>query len=139
MATLMHCPLCDSGADRILWQDADCRVIRVDDDDYSGFCRVIWNDHVAEMSDLGAMDRGHLMNVVFATESALRELMIPDKINLASLGNAVPHLHWHVIARYRDDRHYPQPIWGTPQRAPTARAGPDDSAIAAAIERHLAS
>jgi diadenosine tetraphosphate (Ap4A) HIT family hydrolase len=49
-------------------------------------------------------------------EAALREIMAPDKINLASLGNVVPHLHWHVIPRYRDDKHFPEPIWGQARR-----------------------
>jgi diadenosine tetraphosphate (Ap4A) HIT family hydrolase len=43
-------------------------------------------------------------------------LLRPDKINLASLGNMVAHLHWHVIPRFADDPHFPQPIWGTRQR-----------------------
>jgi diadenosine tetraphosphate (Ap4A) HIT family hydrolase len=53
---------------------------------------------------------------VFALEAALRELLRPDKINLASLGNMTPHLHWHVIPRFRDDPHFPNPIWGARQR-----------------------
>lgn len=79
--------------------------------DYPGFCRVVWGDHVREMSDLAGTDRRHLMALVFATESALRRLYAPEKINLASLGNLVPHLHWHVIPRFIDDPHYPAPIW----------------------------
>jgi diadenosine tetraphosphate (Ap4A) HIT family hydrolase len=43
--------------------------------------------------------------------------MRPDKVNLASLGNVVPHLHWHVIPRYRDDAHFPAPVWGQKQRS----------------------
>lgn len=61
------------------------------------------------------------MHVVFAVESALRDLLHPDKINLASLGNATPHLHWHVIPRFRGDPHFPDPIWGAPLREPGAR------------------
>lgn len=134
----MNCPLCDAGADRILWKDDRCRVILVADPDYPGFCRVVWNTHVAELSDLAAEDRQHLMGVVFATEAALRECMQPDKINLASLGNLVPHVHWHVIARFHDDRHFPQPIWGTAQRTPTLHEVPDDEVLTSAIVRHLA-
>jgi diadenosine tetraphosphate (Ap4A) HIT family hydrolase len=54
---------------------------------------------------------------VCKVEQVLREVMQPDKINLASLGNMTPHLHWHVIPRFKSDKHFPQPIWGTPQRA----------------------
>ena len=79
--------------------------------DYPGFCRVIWRGHIGEMSDLGGAEQRHLMALVFATESALRRLYSPKKINLASLGNLVPHLHWHVIPRFIDDPQFPSPIW----------------------------
>jgi len=105
------CALCHPEKENILWQDDRCRVILVEDPDYPGFCRVIWGDHVKEMTDLTDPERSHLMAVVFVTEKILRETMHPDKINLASLGNQVPHLHWHVIPRFADDAHFPDPIW----------------------------
>jgi diadenosine tetraphosphate (Ap4A) HIT family hydrolase len=76
---------------------------------------------------------------VFAVESVLREQLDPHKINLASLGNVVPHLHWHVIPRYTDDPHFPQPIWSNAQREINARdrdasTGTLAEAIAAALE-----
>lgn len=104
--------------------------------DYPGFCRVIWRAHVREMSDLAGAQRRHLMALVFATESALRLLYAPDKINLASLGNLVPHLHWHVIPRFVDDPHFPRPIWSaTPLQPvpPTARPVVSDLALHQAI------
>jgi diadenosine tetraphosphate (Ap4A) HIT family hydrolase len=113
------CPLCAPQAEATLWQDARCRVMLVNDPEYPGYCRVVWTAHVKEMSDLTEPDRTHLMNVVFAVESVLRELLHPDKINLASLGNQTPHLHWHVIPRYRDDAHFPNPIWSARLREPT--------------------
>jgi diadenosine tetraphosphate (Ap4A) HIT family hydrolase len=77
------------------------------------------------MTDLAAVERERLMQVVFATEAAVRALLKPDKINLASLGNMVPHLHWHVIPRFRNDRHFPNPIWGEPQRVATPNSPPN--------------
>jgi diadenosine tetraphosphate (Ap4A) HIT family hydrolase len=68
------------------------------------------------MTDLAPQLRNELMNTVFAVESAVREVMLPDKINLASLGNMTPHLHWHVIPRHLDDKHFPNPIWGSQVR-----------------------
>lgn len=133
----MTCPLCRSEDDDIVWQDARCRVIGVDDPDYPGFCRVVWNEHVAEMTDLALADRQHLLTVVMAVEEALRTLMRPAKINLASFGNMVPHLHWHVIPRFTDDRHFPQPVWAQAQRSAVARAGPERAALAALIGRLL--
>lgn len=111
-----ECELCHAPGGEILWQDALCRVVSVDEADYPGFCRVILSRHVREMSDLSELEQIALMRVVIAVESCLRHLCQPDKINLASLGNVVPHLHWHVIPRWHDDRHFPAPIWGTPQR-----------------------
>lgn len=99
-----------------MWQDEFCHVVRIDDMDYPGFCRVILNRHLSEMSDLAPAERTRLMVVVFTVEETVRNIMQPDKINLASLGNKTPHLHWHVIPRFKRDRHFPEPIWGVTQR-----------------------
>jgi diadenosine tetraphosphate (Ap4A) HIT family hydrolase len=112
----MNCELCATTAEILLWKGQYCRVILVENPDYPGFCRVIWNEHVKEMSDLTPQMRTELMGTVFAVESAVREVMQPDKINLASLGNVVPHLHWHVIPRYTNDTHFPNPIWAAALR-----------------------
>jgi len=96
----------------LLWQDTFCRIVLAAEPDYPGFLRVVVNAHVKEMSDLSVSDQEKLMRAVFAAEAALREVMQPDKINLASLGNVVPHLHWHVIPRFGDDPHFPNPVWG---------------------------
>lgn len=122
----------------VLWQDARCRVVLADEPDYPGFCRVIWKAHVREMSDLTAADRAHCMRVVFALECALRRTVSPEKINLASLGNMVAHVHWHVIPRFADDPHFPQPVWSARQR-PGVPSKPkiDADAIAAALQAEL--
>jgi diadenosine tetraphosphate (Ap4A) HIT family hydrolase len=57
------------------------------------------------------------MTVVALVEKALREHLQPTKINLAALGNVVPHLHWHVIARFDWDTHFPAPVWAQASRA----------------------
>jgi diadenosine tetraphosphate (Ap4A) HIT family hydrolase len=112
----MSCELCITTDETLLWSGQHCRVILVDDTDYPGFCRVIWNEHIKEMTDLPVQMRSELMNTVFAVESAVREVMQPAKINLASLGNMTPHLHWHVIPRHLDDKHFPNPVWAAPLR-----------------------
>lgn len=127
------CPLCTPGTEAIVWEDECCRVIRVDAAGYGGYCRVIWTAHVAEMTDLTPSAQRHLMNVVLATETALRTLMRPAKVNLASLGNMVPHLHWHVIPRFRDDRHFPESIWGPAQRDGVEHASPQRQSLHGAI------
>lgn len=133
----MGCELCEQPGGQIIWQGARCRVVLVDDPLYAGFCRVIWNSHVAEMTGLTPADRQHFMDVVFAVEDVLRQTVAPDKINLASLGNVVPHLHWHVIPRFRDDACFPAPIWATPAREGRRRAPP--ASLAATLQARLES
>ena len=135
----MTCELCARTGGELLWQGERCRVVHVEEAGYPGFCRVIWQAHVREMTDLSEDDRLHMMSVVFAVESVLREQLAPEKINLASLGNLVAHVHWHVIPRYRDDPHFPQPIWAAAVRTPcevTREASTESlaSGIAAALE-----
>ncbi len=119
------CVFCNGEGGHRVWRDERCRVV-LTDEPFPGFCRVIWNAHVAEMTDLPPVDRAHLMDVVHAVEATLRARLAPDKMNLASLGNVVPHLHWHVVPRFVDDSHFPQPVWGVPQRPGTPRPLPDD-------------
>ena len=136
--TVMACELCEGDGGRVVWRIRDCRVVLVEETGYPGYCRVIWNGHVKEMTDLTAAERSRFMGAVFALEAALRQLLSPEKVNLASLGNQTPHLHWHVIPRFRDDPHFPNPIWGAAQRpaGAKARAGPEfGTALAAMLER----
>jgi len=119
----MACDLCNllaaPGA-ALIWGDHQVSVVAVDEVEYPGFTRVVWNAHVKEMTDLPVADRVRIMDVVWAVESAQREVMAPEKINLASFGNMTPHVHWHVIPRYRDDAHFPNPTWAVAQRASSA-------------------
>lgn len=132
------CELCVGPGGEIVWQSGKLRVVRVADPDYPGFCRVIWRDHVREMTDLASDDARALLDVVLTTEKVVRHLFQPDKINLASFGNVVPHLHWHIIPRWQGDRHFPQPIWGTPQSAgPWQRPQVPNATLAAALAASL--
>ena len=115
-----RCELCTSSGGELLHQAAQFRVVLVDDENYPGFCRVIWSAHVKEVTDLPELDRMLLMDVLWQVEQVVRDVMQPEKINLASFGNMVPHLHWHIIPRYVDDAHFPQPVWGQAQRSSQA-------------------
>lgn len=99
-----------------MWDDGFARVVLVGDADHPGFCRFILNAHEKEMTGLPDADRMRLMEVVFVVERTLRELLAPDKINLASFGNVVPHLHWHVIPRFAGDPHFPDSVWSARKR-----------------------
>lgn len=118
---VIPCELCCESGGEILWRNDFCRVILVKDADYPGFCRVILNRHAKEMTDLSGSERTRLMNVVFSVEQVIRNVLQPRKVNLASLGNMTPHIHWHIIPRFTDDPHFPYAIWGTPQRSAVPR------------------
>ena len=118
----MDCPICAAQNEEILLQTPNLRVIAVHNEaNAPAFCRVIWQHHVAEMTDLHPAERAELMDVVYKVEAAMRQVLQPEKINLASFGNVVPHLHWHVIARFQDDACFPAPIWAAAMREATFR------------------
>lgn len=136
----MACELCDGPGGEVLFEDGGpLRVVLVDDPDYPGFCRVIAREHVREMSDLPPPERVRLLAAVMAAEEAVREVVAPDKVNLASLGNVTPHVHWHVIPRWQDDPCFPAPIWAAPRRGRAPRVPPADlaSRLRDALTRRL--
>jgi diadenosine tetraphosphate (Ap4A) HIT family hydrolase len=137
------CHLCEHEGGVVVWSDERLRVVRAEDTpDHPAFYRVIWQAHLPELSDLSAEDRAHCIETVVKVERVLRDRLMPTKMNIASLGNQVPHLHWHVIPRFDGDAHFPQPIWGPRQRTADAieqarlrQMLPDlDAAVAAALE-----
>ncbi|MDB5872813.1 MAG: hypothetical protein JWQ07_2255 [Ramlibacter sp.] len=122
------CPLCDGPGGQLIFAGRKFRLIRADEAGLPAFYRLVWSDHVAEFSDLSREDRQLCMDAVVRVEELLRLHLAPAKINLAALGNAVPHLHWHIVARFAWDSHFPASVW-----APAQREAP--AAAVAAIER----
>lgn len=118
----MPCELCEHPGGQLVASSAAWRVIRVMDADFPAFYRVVWQQHVVEFSELEVSDRMLCMEVVARVEQVLRESLQPQKVNLASLGNMVPHLHWHIVARFAWDSHFPHPIWAPRQRVLPAGA-----------------
>ena len=113
------CALCQTDGGLLVWRGDKLRVIRADEEAEKGFpafYRVVWNAHVAELSDLSDAERHECLDAVTQVERLMRQHLAPTKINLAALGNMVPHLHWHLIARFEGDSHFPAPIWAAPQR-----------------------
>jgi diadenosine tetraphosphate (Ap4A) HIT family hydrolase len=110
------CELCEQEGGIPVFRNEALRVVRAQDADHPAFYRVIWNGHVAEWTDLPPPDRSRIMQAVAKVETVLREQLQPTKVNLASLGNVVPHLHWHVIARFDWDARWPAPVWAPKQR-----------------------
>ncbi|WP_242612460.1 HIT family protein [Corticibacter populi] len=108
------CPLCLAPGGREIWRNTWLRVIHAQEPGLEAFYRVVWNAHVAEWTDLDEARQLLCMRAVGAVEQALREVLQPRKVNLATLGNVVPHMHWHVVARFDWDGHFPAPVWAPP-------------------------
>ena len=135
----MSCPLCAEDGGAPVWRGERLRVIRAQEAGSPAFYRVVWNVHVAEFSDLAATDRVHCMEAVTMVEQALRQHLSPTKVNIAALGNMVPHLHWHVIARFDWDSQFPAPVWATAQRPSPAAQEAAVRALLPALEAQLQS
>ncbi|MFN3611219.1 HIT family protein [Tepidimonas sp.] len=130
---MTDCPLCRDDGGLLLWRGAGWRVVRALGAEVAAvpaWYRVIAAAHVAEWSDLSPTEQARAMALVTAVERALRATLAPTKVNLASLGNAVPHLHWHVIARFDWDSRFPAPVWAPAQRG-------DDALRLAALHERL--
>lgn len=105
------CPLCVTEGGELVYRHAKFRVIEANEPQYPGFLRLVWHEHVQEFSQLSPNDRALCMDAVVVLERFVIETFQPTKVNIASLGNVVPHLHWHVIPRFEDDAHFPAPVW----------------------------
>jgi diadenosine tetraphosphate (Ap4A) HIT family hydrolase len=123
----------------VVVQAARWRLVHADEPGFPAFYRVVWNEHVREFSHLAATDRQACMDAVMAVEQVLLRQLQPDKVNLATLGNAVPHLHWHVIARFAWDSHFPGAVWAGPQRAADEERLAQVAARLPALENELRS
>ena len=103
---LAHLPLCD--------------VRLMDDANHPWLVLVPRVPEAVELIDLAEEHQAQLMREVVLASHVLRVTMRPDKINVAALGNMVPQLHVHVIARYRKDIAWPRPVWGNATSQPYA-------------------
>ncbi|MFI4926450.1 MAG: HIT family protein [Burkholderiales bacterium] len=133
----LGCPLCEAPGGRVVVQAPRWRLVHAQEPGFPGFYRVVWEQHVREFSQLVPADRQSCMDVVVALEEALLRHLQPTKVNIAALGNAVPHLHWHVIARFDWDSHFPGAVWAGVQRAPDPQKLEAVAARLPALEQDL--
>lgn len=81
---------------------------------YRGACVLIFDPrHAVRIDELTRDEWARLANDIWIAERAIYRALEPDHINIECLGMSVPHLHWHIIPRYRDDGRFGGPIWTT--------------------------
>lgn len=112
-----------------------CSVRLIDDARFPWLILVPRQPFLREIMDLAAEDQLTLLKEVNRAGRVLQRLYPADKLNIAALGNIVPQLHVHVIARRRDDAAWPRPVWGVgnAQPYPPDRLGPELAALASAL------
>jgi diadenosine tetraphosphate (Ap4A) HIT family hydrolase len=89
-----------------------CRVLVIKDANYPWLLLVPRREGAVEIIDLDEVEQAQLMTEVSRVARALKEITKCDKLNIAALGNVVPQLHVHVIARRTNDAAWPRPVWG---------------------------
>jgi len=89
-----------------------CRLLLMDDVRYPWLILVPRIAGARELIDLDESDQRSLLAELAGVGRALEALLKPDKLNIAALGNVVPQLHVHLVARYSDDAAWPRPVWG---------------------------
>ncbi len=110
----MNCPLCNAQNEDIIYENTLFRIVLVDE--IPGYIRVITQKHIKEFSELSDDEAVEIMQAIKKTEKAMIEFLKPDKINIAALGNMVPHLHIHMIPRYENDPWWPGATFCEKQR-----------------------
>lgn len=107
-----------------------CRVLLMNDCTYPWMVLVPRRRTISEIHELDRDDRTILMDEIADASKRLHNLTKADKINVAALGNVVPQLHVHIIARFTTDPAWARPIWGVQPPKPY-----DTSALRAAVQR----
>ena len=108
---------------------------------YRGQCLLILDlRHATRPDDLSSTEWGMFCSDLYAAEIAITQVVQPDHINVAALGNVVPHLHWHIVPRYVNDPRWGAPIWPSnmADMPDTRLAAPQQLALVNAIRAALA-
>ena len=101
------------------------RVLLVNDAGFPWLIAVPRHAGAVEIFDLGEAERAQLMSELALLAQFLRDLTGCHKINIAAIGNVVSQLHFHVVARRRDDPLWPRPVWGAQPPRPYEAAERD--------------
>lgn len=95
-----------------------CHVRLVNNSKFPWLLLIPRRDSLREIIDLASEEQTLLMNEISVVSQIIKNLFQPEKLNVAALGNVVPQLHIHVIARYTDDSAWPNPVWNSGDTIP---------------------
>ena len=78
--------------------------------------KIFTNEKYKELSDCPNEIKLEIFRLLDIIEKEMIKYYHPEKINIASFGNYVPHVHFHIMARFKEDSYFPEPMWGKQQR-----------------------
>src|SRR5215203_5008764 len=111
----MTCPLCDKlnqlPAEQLVWQFPHSIALLGPWQFYSGYCVLIARTHATELHHLLVTERSAFLHEMIVLSHAIATAFQPRKMNCESLGNQVPHLHWHLFPRSESDPDTLKPVW----------------------------
>ncbi len=98
----------------IIWENEEFYIEKHDSN--LPWVKLFTKEEYKELSDIPKELKLKMFEILEITELTMREYYKPDKINLASFGNMLPRVHWHIIARFEDDPYFPKTTWEEPVR-----------------------
>lgn len=98
--------------------------------------KIFTKENYTEMSEVPQKIRDEIYYLLDTIEREMLRYYKPTKINIASFGNYLPHVHWHIMARFEEDSYYPEPMWGEKQREATLML-PSFSLFCIELRKHI--
>lgn len=86
--------------------------------------KIFTHEHHKEFSQCSRQERMMVFDALDLIEKEMLAYFKPEKINIASFGNILPRVHWHIMARFQNDSYFPEPMWGVKQREGDVKIAP---------------
>ena len=111
----MSCPLCEKVEKTqhpyLIKELVHSKWYLGDHQYFPGYTVLVSKHHIKEMTELSRKERGEFFEELMWVQEIVEKTFKPDKINLSSLGNVVPHVHWHLFARFKSEDCFSYPVW----------------------------
>lgn len=141
----MSCPLCDRVVDTknkkydyLIHEFKHSFLYLGEHQYYQGYCVLVAKEHYKEMTDLHEDTQVGLFQEMMRTHSIIEKVFNPKKMNMCSLGNVVPHVHWHFFPRYENDPDFKNPPWLQMHEFESARlASSDRDKLIEILKKHF--
>ena len=117
----------------IIYKNAQIRI-EVEDSEIP-WLKIFAQSECKEMSDCDANTKQQIWSLLDLIETEMLSYFQPEKINIASFANYVPQVHWHIMARFKNDSFYPECMWGKKQREGTAEFASMDGFISQLLRK----